>query len=142
MKLRTKLLVMKPFQRWFIVSFLSYTAIFLSILGASLYLFFRLMVDEMLQVGGLLSQSYAQTLQQNLDRSLYVIAGITVGLLIIAGAHAFFFSYKIAGPLFAITRHIEKCADAGQLVPLALRKDDLFSDLAVQISRLAKKQKQ
>ncbi|MBN8555973.1 MAG: hypothetical protein J0L93_11050 [Deltaproteobacteria bacterium] len=137
MKSRSRLLVLSSFQRWFLFNFVFYTAVFLSVLGAGLFLWYRLVVREISNVAGLLSETFMELLQKQTILGLYMIVGLVLILLGLAAFQSFLFSRRIAGPVFALARHLEKCEQAGELKHLKLRKDDLFVDLAEKFNRLA-----
>jgi methyl-accepting chemotaxis protein len=137
MKARTRLLVLSKFQRWFLINFVIYTALFLGVLTAGLFIWFKLVVFEIMQVAGLLSETFITTLQQSLQTGLIVISILALSLLTLAGFQSFLFSRRIAGPIFALARHLEKCEESGRIEKIKLRKNDLFVDLAEKFNRFA-----
>jgi hypothetical protein len=136
MKSRSRLLVLTNFQRWFLFNFVFYTAVFLAILGAGLFLWYRLVVQEVSNVAGLLSETFMSLLQRQTTLGLWMILGLVFVLLALAAFQSILFSRRIAGPVFALARHLEKCEQAGELQHLHLRKDDLFVDLEEKFNRL------
>lgn len=137
MKARTRLLVLSKFQRWFLVNFVIYTGLFLGLLAIGLAMWFKIVVSEMMQVAGLLSQTFISNLNRSTETGLIIIAVLVLSLLSLAAFQSFLFSRRIAGPIFALARHLEKCEERGKIERIKLRKNDLFVDLADKFNRLA-----
>ncbi|MGE0615615.1 MAG: hypothetical protein AB7P04_08230 [Bacteriovoracia bacterium] len=136
---RTRLFMFHKFQHWFIVSFTLYSAVFLMILGGALALWFNLIVRELLRVSGVLSATFTAQIENSMTKGAWFIAGVVVILIAIAAGQAILFSRRIAGPLFAITRHLEKCEEEGKLTPLHLRKNDILHEIEERFNGLVAK---
>ncbi len=134
---RKKILVLNDFQRWFLRNFVLYTALFLGVLGVGLYLWFQIVIKEMINLAGLLSPTFMLAIEKYMGLGVLVVGLLMLVLLTLAAFHSLMFSRKIAGPLFALARHFEKCEEEGQLSPIHLRKDDLFSDIADKFNKLS-----
>ncbi len=139
MQRRQKILVLSKFQRWFLYVFVAYTAVFLTIFGLGLFIWFRLVLQELLNVAGLLSPTFIATVQKHTVFAAVVLVVFLLVLLSVAAMQALLFSRRIAGPIFALARHLEKCAEKGRLEPIRLRQGDLFVDLAEKLNVLAEK---
>lgn len=139
MKARTRLLVLTKFQRWFLINFVIYTGLFLGLLAVGLFAWFKIVANEFMQVAGLLSGTFVTNLQRSTENGILVIAVLVLSLLSLAAFQSFLFSRRIAGPLFALARHLEKCEEKGRVERIKLRKDDLFVDLAEKFNRVVDK---
>lgn len=138
-KARTQIVVLKHFQRWFLINFLTYTALFLIVFGLGLFIWLKTVTDELFHVAGLLSETFAQTIQHQLTMGFWMSVILVVVLLALAALQSLLFSRSIAGPIFALSRHLEKCEQEGKLSPIQLRDKDLFRDVADKFNRLAEK---
>jgi len=136
---RTRVLVLTKFQRWFLINFVAYTALFLILFAAGLFFWSRMLVNEVLNLAGLLSHTFLTVIQKHLWMGLGVTVLFLVVLLGVAALQALYFSRAIAGPIFALARHLEKCESEGKLQPLKLRKDDLFEDVVEKFNRMSSK---
>lgn len=137
MKARTRIIVLNQFQRWFLLNFIGYTALFLSVFGIGLFIWLKLVANELFHVAGLLSSTFVATIQKHMTYGLWVSILLVLTLLALAGCQALFFSRKIAGPIFALSRHLDICAQKGELTPLQLRDEDLFVEVAEKFNKLA-----
>jgi methyl-accepting chemotaxis protein len=136
MKARTRLLVLSKFQRWFLINFVIYTGLFLGLLAIGLVAWFKIVVAEVKEVAGLLSETFVNSLSRSSQNGMIIISVMVLSLLGVAAFQSFLFSRRIAGPLFALARHIEKCEQKGRIERIKIRKDDLFVDLAEKFNRL------
>ncbi|MDB5038886.1 MAG: hypothetical protein JWQ35_2414 [Bacteriovoracaceae bacterium] len=139
MKARTRLLVLNKFQKWFLFNFVFYTGLFLVVLGVGLFVWFKVIVSEVMQIAGLLSETFVSTIQKNILLGGYVLIILVSCLLALAAIQSLWFSRRIAGPIFALARHLENCEKSGRVEHLTLRKGDLFCDIAEKFNRLADK---
>lgn len=130
MKSRNRLLVLSSFQKWFLWTFVFYTGLFLTILGLGLFLWFKIVVREVINVAGLLSETFYSIVQKQTQLGMWMIGALILVLLAVAAFQSIIFSRRIAGPLYAFAKHFDKCSEAGELSPISLRKGDLFGDLA------------
>ena len=128
-KPRTRLLVLNNFQKWFIFNFVFYTALFLTVFGIGLFLWMKLITNEVMELTSILSQSLVDILNQSLRNGLFFTILLLTCLMIVSTWASLIFSRRIAGPLFAMARHLETCERNGKLTHLKIRKDDLFEDL-------------
>ena len=135
---RKTLVVLKEFQSWFVLQFLSFVGLFLGIFGVSLLLWFRMVVKEVLAVSGLLSPTLVLHIEHSMFRGAILACALLAVMLGVATYHAYRFSRRIAGPLFAVSRHLSKCEKDKKLTPLKLREGDLFREIEVQFNQLAK----
>lgn len=135
-KSRTRLLILSSFQRWFLINFVLYTGLFLAILGVGLFYWFKIVVHEVVNVAGLLSETFMQMVNHQAQVGLWMIVGLIILLLGLAAFQSFLFSRRIAGPLYALARHLDQCAEKKELKPITLRKGDLFEDLAAKFNHL------
>lgn len=139
MKSRKTLIVLHGFQRWFALTFVGYVITFFAIFGIALYFWFQILVHEMMNVAGLISDTFRTTLEKHLQLGLMITVGFVLTLILVAALQAYFFSRRIAGPLFSLNRHLEKCTEEGKLLPFRLRKGDLFMELADNFNKLRDK---
>ena len=130
MQARKRLLVLSNFQRWFLLNFVGYTLLFLLIFAAGLTLYLQLIAKELVAIGGLLSSSFLQLVEKHVLWGFWMLILLVVILVGLAATQALFFSRRIAGPIFALSRHLDKCLEANELKPLKLRDDDLFREVA------------
>jgi len=130
MKARTRLVVLSQFQKWFLISFVGYTMLFLGVFLAGLIMYFRLVGNELIQMGGLLSSTFLEQIEKHLLWGGIFMAVLLVVLLGLAAYYALLFSRRIAGPIFALSRHLDRCIEEKELSPLKLRDDDLFREVA------------
>ncbi|MDB5036607.1 MAG: hypothetical protein JWQ35_135 [Bacteriovoracaceae bacterium] len=135
-KKRSQLIVLTQFQRWFLKVFMAYVAVFLTIFGIGLFLWFRLLLHELMNLAGLLSETFVQLIRKHIILGLWVTVLLIVTLTVIAGLQALFFSRRIAGPIFSLEKHLEKCEKKGKLEPWQLRKGDLFEGLVKRFNSL------
>lgn len=133
---RKQMVVLRSFQRWFQLTFVMYTGLFLSVFGVGLYLWFKVLLGELLNLAGLLSQTFMDLIEKHLQLGLFITIGFIVILLGVAGLQAMFFSRKIAGPLFSLSKHLSKCQAEGKLRKWETRKGDLFKELVDQFNDL------
>lgn len=131
------MLVLDKFQRWFLLNFVVYTALFLVILDVGLFFWFKIVVDEVMSVGGLLSSTFISVLKNNQQQGVLIIIFLSLSLLAIAAFQSFLFSRRIAGPIYALAKHLDKCEENGKIEKINLRKNDLFVDLAEKFNSLA-----
>ncbi len=136
MRARKQLVVLALFQRWFIFNFVLYTALFLSIFGVGLYLWFKVLMQELMNLAGLLSQTFVDLIHKHMQLGVLITFCFVVILLLVAALQAIFFSRRIAGPLFSLSKHLNKCQQKGKLERWETRKDDLFKDLVAQFNDL------
>lgn len=138
-KKRTRLLVLTKFQRWFLRVFVSYAAAFLLIFGVGLFLWFRVLLNELMNLAGLLSETFIAVIQKHILLGFGVTFLFIFLLCVMAGLQALFFSRRIAGPIFSLVKHLEKCEAKGKLEPWTVRKGDLFADLVEQFNLVVEK---
>ena len=136
MRARKQLVVLAAFQRWFIVNFVIYTAVFLAVFGTGLYVWFRVLMSELMNLAGLLSTTFVTLINKHLQLGIMITFCFVVLLLIVAGFQAVYFSRRIAGPLFSLSKHLTKCQREGKLEKWETRKEDLFQDLVTQFNDL------
>lgn len=139
MRARKKVLVLSQFQRWFLINFVLYTAGFLLILSGGLFLWFNVIVKEILNLGGLLSPTFLEMVNKHVYFGIGVIVLLVACLIGLAAFQSIYFSHRIAGPIFALLRHLEKCEADGKLSHFKLRDKDLFIDVANQFNRMSDK---
>jgi len=137
MRARTRLVVLSSFQRWFLLNFIGYTLLFLGIFAAGILLYFKFVANELIEVGGLLSSTFLSLVEKHLAWGLWMILSLVAILLGLAGYQALFFSRRIAGPIFALSRHLDRCLDTKAIEHLKLRDNDLFVEVAEKFNRLA-----
>jgi methyl-accepting chemotaxis protein len=135
-KARTQMVVLESFQRWFLWNFVMYTGLFLSVFGLGLYLWFKVLLGEVLNLAGLLSQTFMDLIEKHLQLGMFITIGFIVILMVVAALQALFFSRKIAGPLFSLSKHLSKCQAEGKLKHWETRKGDLFRELVDQFNDL------
>jgi methyl-accepting chemotaxis protein len=137
MKKRGQNLVLRRFQTWFLVRLFLYALAFSALLLVGFTIWYRAIFTEILSVGGLLSSTYVEVLQQKAERGFWILCSISLSLLIVTTYFGFLFSARIAGPLYALLRHLEKCGDKGELIPMKLRKGDQFTEIADKFNEMA-----
>lgn len=139
MKKRGQNFVLRRFQTWFLTRLVLYALAFSALLLVGFTIWYRAIFSEILSVGGLLSSTYVEILQEKAIRGFWILCSISISLVIITGYLGFLFSARIAGPVYALLRHFEKCSDKGELVPLKFRKDDQLTEIADRFNQMAKK---
>ncbi len=139
MKKRTRLLVLNEFQRWFLINFIGYTLVFLALFALGLFMYFKFVAQELMEMGGLLSSTFLNLIQKHMMWGFWFLLLLVFVLVGLAAYQALFFSRRIAGPIFALSRHLEKCLDDKQLKPLKLRDDDLFREVAEKFNRVVER---
>ena len=135
MRLRKRLLVLKKFQVWFLARFFVYTTAVLLLSTVGVYFWFKVVADSVFKLAALLKDSFVGLVALNAKMGVVVFAVLFVGLLGLALLEAFIFSRKIAGPLFAFLRHLEKCQSRGRWERFTLRKGDLLVELQETFNR-------
>lgn len=139
MQKRRRLVVLRAFQHWFIKVFVLYMALFLGVFALGLYLWFKLLMSEVLNLSGILSDTFGALVERHLWMGFYLTLLFVMILVLIAGLQAMLFSRRIAGPLFSLSRHLEKIEKTGKFEPWKLRKGDLFMDLPEQLNSVLEK---
>lgn len=134
MKFRRRLLVQPRFQTWFLFRFLAYNVTLVGLLGVGIYSWVRIVANTIFRLLGLISDPALQLVRMNIRMGWWFFVGFTLALIGLAILGSFIFSKRIAGPLFAITRHLRKCAERGRLEKIHLRKGDLFTELTDQFN--------
>ncbi len=130
MKKRGRNLVLRKFQTWFLTRLFLFALAFCSLILIGFTIWFRSIFEEILSLSGLLSNTYLELLIAKAERGFWILCSISVSLLFITTYFGFLFSAKIAGPVYALLRHFEKCRDQSQLLPMKLRQDDQLRELA------------
>jgi len=139
MKKRGQNFVLRRFQTWFLTRLVLYALAFSALLLVGFTIWYRAIFSEILSVGGLLSSTYVEILQEKAVRGFWILCSISISLVIITGYLGFLFSARIAGPVYALLRHFEKCSEKGELIPLKFRKDDQLTEIADRFNQMAKK---
>lgn len=127
---------MSHFQKWFLLNFVGYTLLFLSIFAVGIVAYFRFIANELIDVGGLLSGTFLTLVEKHMTWGLWLIVLLVAILVGLAGYQALFFSRRIAGPIFALSRHLDQCLENNELKPLKLRDDDLFREVADKFNKM------
>jgi hypothetical protein len=138
-KSRDRLLFFRRFQFWFIFRFTAYTALYLSALFVGLFLLFRIIVNELLNLAGLFSKDFVESIHSHSLLGLVSLLGLFFVLVTLSSFQAIFMSRRIGGPIYAFTRHLEECGKAGQLKTFKLREGDLFTELADKFNSVVQK---
>ena len=73
--------------------------------------------------------------QQIIAFNVYLTVSIVA--VIVALITGIIYSHKVAGPLHAMKRHFQNCAETGKIEPLTLRDGDYLKDVAVEFNKLA-----
>ncbi len=136
---RIQLVFFREFQFWFITRFSAYVTIYLLSLFAGVIIWYRLITSELLNLAGLFRKDFVTHIEENQWHSILILGGLLFALVVLSIAVATIFSRRIAGPLFAFNRHLEKCIQADELKPFSLRKGDLFGDLAHHFNEVIKR---
>ncbi len=137
MKARKTLIVLADFQRWFLITFVLYVMAFVSVFAVGIYAYFQIVAKNIRDVAGLLSQTQMDLIERHLQQGLYALIALVLMTAVIAGFYALIFSRRIAGPIFALSRHLDRCIENKKLEPLTLREGDLFKDIADRFNRLS-----
>lgn len=119
------------------MNFIGYTFLFLGIFAAGILLYFKFVANELIEVGGLLSSTFLSLVEKHLHWGIWMILFLVAVLVSVAACQALFFSRRIAGPIFALSRHLDRCLESKELKHLKLRDDDLFTEVADKFNRLA-----
>jgi methyl-accepting chemotaxis protein len=130
-----KPMLLSRFQKWFIGSSLAYLFVILSLLNLGIYLWYRLTVSELLRVSGLLSPTLLLNMKQSVRSGVGVLVVVNLVIVVISAIHSVYFSRKIAGPIYALTKHLRRVTEEGRFSALKLRKGDLFEDLPEQLDK-------
>lgn len=138
-KPRKQMVVLASFQRWFLITFVFYTGLFLTVFGVGLYLWFKVLMGELMNLAGLLSQTFMDLINKHLQLGILITVCFIVILLLVAALQALFFSRKIAGPIFSLSKHLAKCNKEGKIERWETRKDDLFKELVDQFNEFIDK---
>lgn len=136
MKKRSRLIILSKFQRWFLFTFVGYTAAFLIVFGVGLFMWFQIIVSRLLDLAGLLSPTFVQQIEKHTWVALTVSLVLIFALLAVACLQAILFSRKIAGPIYGMARHLDECEAQKKLMPMKLRDGDLFADIAERFNRV------
>ena len=136
---RSRVIIEKRFQSWFVLSLTTFVGAFLLMLSGGILLWFRLIVSQYEKISSILSPSFLNEIQDSERSGFLLIVAMNLVLIGVAVFHAFHFSGKIAGPLFAISRNLDAMLNTGNWKPVVLRKEDLFQELVTRLnSALAK----
>ncbi|MDB5037713.1 MAG: hypothetical protein JWQ35_1241 [Bacteriovoracaceae bacterium] len=139
MKIRTRLVVLQKFQTWFFLNFIFYTLVSLSCVAVGAFCWVKIVAVEIFKLAGLISEPTISLLKLNANMGIIILAVLSLSLFALSFLQAFYFSRKIAGPLFAFTRHFEKCERNGRFEKFHLRKGDLFVDMVTTFNRTVDK---
>lgn len=118
------------------MNFIGYTLLFLTIFAVGIVAYFRFIANELIEVGGLLSSTFLSLVEKHLYWGVWMILLLVVILVGLAAYQALFFSRRIAGPIFALSRHLDRCLESKELKPLKLRDDDLFVEVADKFNKM------
>jgi hypothetical protein len=99
-------------------------------MAAGVYLWFDIVDETIFRLVGLISSGFVSLVRLNVKMGVIVFAVLAVALIGVAIFESLIFSRKIAGPLFAFLRHLKKIEESGRFEKFALRKDDLFVEMA------------
>ena len=70
-----------------------------------------------------------------IDSPILTFAATFIGFAILVVGGGLYLARKIAGPIFALRRHLERVADGESVADLAFRKDDYFAALQIAFNR-------
>lgn len=122
-------IVLSRFQRWFIASSLAYLVSVLGLLDFGIYLWYRVTAGEFFRVAGLLSPTLLQNMQHSVRSGLWILLAVNAVIVALSVLHSMHFSRKIAGPIYALFRHLDRVKIARGWIPFKLRNEDLFAEL-------------
>ena len=132
---RHQQLYFKKFQKWFILSFVLYTAGFLGILSFGIFSWHRVATHQMSEMAGLLSPTFHAQLEASSRNGLIILIAMNLTTIAFAAYQALQFSKKIAGPVYALYRHLDQIAETGEWKPFQLRDGDLFEELPEKLNQ-------
>lgn len=139
MKKRGQNFVLRRFQTWFLTRLFLYALAFSALILVGFTVWYKAIFSELLNVGGLLSATYLEVLQTKAERGFWILFSISLSLLIVTTYFGLLFSARIAGPLYALLRHLEKCSASRELLPMKLRQDDQFTEIADKFNEMAQR---
>jgi hypothetical protein len=138
-KIRSRIIIDSKFQRWFLINFVVYTGILLSIFAAILVLWFRLVTAKLIEAAGNVSASFQLILSKHLSFGQEITIYLFFILLFASAFFSYLLSRKIAGPIFSIQRQLDRI-ESGEIDPhqfqFRLRKNDQFRGLIDRLNRL------
>lgn len=80
-------------------------------------------------------QQIFSDLQRIENGAMLTFAATFTGFVILVVWGGLYLARKIAGPIFAVRRHLERVADGETVADLAFRKDDYFTALQTAFNR-------
>jgi len=110
---------------------------FVTVFAVGIYAYFQIVAKNIQQVAGLLSQTQMDLIERHMQQGLWALIALVVMTSVIAGFYALIFSRRIAGPIFAISRHLDRCIQNRKMETLTLREGDLFTDIADRFNKLS-----
>lgn len=139
MRPRRRNFVLQRFQLWFVLQISLFALAFIGIFAIGFALWFHLVFREVLDVAGLLSGTYLEILQSKAQFGLLVLLSTVVSLLIATFYFGLIFSHRIAGPVYALLNHLDRCRDRGELLPMKLREGDQLGEIATKFNAMAER---
>ncbi len=73
---------------------------------------------------------------------MILLWALSCGIIMVTVLFGFYFTNRIAGPIFRIQRHMEKFVETGEIAPFSVRKDDYFQELMIDYNKFLEKLKQ
>jgi hypothetical protein len=131
---RPRLIVLWSFQRWFALKFMFSIGVLLSLFGVGLYIWFSLVIDEVLDQLPDSETLLRTTIKTELSSAGVMIFGFLVLLLAVAIVQSLMFGRAIAEPLLAINKRLDEFRDTRIFTPIRLRRKDKLQDLAEKIN--------
>jgi hypothetical protein len=126
----------QPFQMKFLTTLLLVIGANISFIYLSNYLFIQNFIEEGKTLGLPPGHELYQLLQyqQQVLSKFFIVLSLSVSMSV--GLWGLFFSHKICGPLFRLTREFEEAAaEKRNIKEIRFREDDFFHELETSINR-------
>jgi len=75
--------------------------------------------------------------QQNIAFNVYLTVSILA--IVVAFVVGIIYSHRVAGPLHALKRHMQTCAETGKLTPVKFRDSDYIKDVVTEFNKMVEK---
>lgn len=142
-KLRTQLLINPKFQLQFAMNCL----IPMLMMAAVFWLILEMFISKMVRIGqaqGLPgNHEYFQLIQAQRIELLQILLLFSLVLVILFFVWGLFYSHRIAGPIFKLTKWLDESQSLQEAVdqPVQFRKKDLFQEIPLALNSFLKKLK-
>jgi hypothetical protein len=125
-----------PFHRWFFFKFSIYAGGFVVLIAIGMLTWFKWVMSEFTKITPYVDTAMLREMQASFRSTLFIGIVIIFILLLIGLLMIAILGQKISGPLHAISRDLDRMHGQVERVPIRLREDDLFTELAYKINRV------